>query len=176
MFVNNIIVTLPPDVKPLSSNLQTIDASTLTDTAPVVIKLPDRPNSVGIIDGQHRIFAYHETVDDDPDIAQLRVQQNLLVTGIIFPEGVSALNREKFEARLFLEINSTQSKYPPAKPGALGLGPLEAAEGVADAAPRIWSRPRRLVSARGSSARASYLPSLDCECRRGWLPHRARPC
>jgi len=27
------------------------------------------------------------------------------------------------------------SKYPPAKPGALGLGPLEAAEGVADAAP-----------------------------------------
>ena len=67
-------------------------------------------------------------------------------------------------------------KYPPAKPGALGLGPLEAAEGVADAAPRIWSRPRRLVSARGSSARASYLPSLDCECRRGWLPHRARPC
>ena len=40
VFVNNIIVTLPPDVKPLSSNLQTIDASTLTDTAPVVIKLP----------------------------------------------------------------------------------------------------------------------------------------
>ena len=27
------------------------------------------------------------------------------------------------------------SKYPPAKPGALGLEPLEAAEGVADAAP-----------------------------------------
>ena len=26
-------------------------------------------------------------------------------------------------------------KYPPAKPGALGLEPLEAAEGVADAAP-----------------------------------------
>jgi hypothetical protein len=27
------------------------------------------------------------------------------------------------------------SKYPPAKPGALGLEPLEAAEEVADAAP-----------------------------------------
>jgi hypothetical protein len=27
------------------------------------------------------------------------------------------------------------SKYPPAKPGALGLEPLEAAVGVADAAP-----------------------------------------
>ena len=29
----------------------------------------------------------------------------------------------------------TLGKYPPAKPGALGLEPLEAAEGVADAAP-----------------------------------------
>ena len=56
--------------------------------------------------------------------------------------------------------------YPPT--GALDW-PLEAARGRY-AAPRIWSRPRRLVSARGSSARASYLPSLDCECRRGWLP------
>jgi hypothetical protein len=28
-----------------------------------------------------------------------------------------------------------QSKYPPAEPGALGSGPLEAAVGVADAAP-----------------------------------------
>jgi hypothetical protein len=30
-------------------------------------------------------------------------------------------------------------KYPPAEPGALGMGPLEAAEGVADAAPRLWA-------------------------------------
>jgi hypothetical protein len=29
------------------------------------------------------------------------------------------------------------SKYPPAKPGALGIGPLEAAGGVADAAPQL---------------------------------------
>jgi hypothetical protein len=28
-------------------------------------------------------------------------------------------------------------KYPPAKPGALGLEPLEAAGGVADAAPKL---------------------------------------
>ena len=76
---------------------------------------------MGIIDGQHRIFAYHETVDDDPDIAQLRVQQNLLVTGIIFPEGVSALNREKFEARLFLEINSTQTSAKSSLKQAIGL-------------------------------------------------------
>jgi hypothetical protein len=30
---------------------------------------------------------------------------------------------------------SVHSKYPPAEPGALGSGPLEAAVGVADAAP-----------------------------------------
>jgi hypothetical protein len=32
-------------------------------------------------------------------------------------------------------VTTKPSKYPPAKPGALGLEPLEAAEGVADAAP-----------------------------------------
>ena len=64
----------------------------------------------------------------------------------------------------------------PGKAGGFRIGAARSGGRVADAAPRIWSRPRRLVSARGSSARASYLPSLDCECRRGWLPHRARPC
>jgi hypothetical protein len=37
--------------------------------------------------------------------------------------------------RNFSNTCGQTSKYPPAKPGALGLGPLEAAEGVADAAP-----------------------------------------
>jgi hypothetical protein len=30
-------------------------------------------------------------------------------------------------------------KYPPAEPGALFMGPLEAADGVADAAPILWA-------------------------------------
>jgi hypothetical protein len=30
-------------------------------------------------------------------------------------------------------------KYPPAEPGALVMGPLEAAGGVADAAPIYWA-------------------------------------
>jgi hypothetical protein len=63
---------------------------------------------------------------------------------------------------------NSPSKYPPAKPGALGFWPLKAAGGVADAAPGIVSRSKRLsgartrpriqsatevaVSARGSSA------------------------
>jgi hypothetical protein len=31
------------------------------------------------------------------------------------------------------------SKYPPAKPGALMIGPLKAAVGVADATPIFWA-------------------------------------
>jgi CheY-like chemotaxis protein len=38
---------------------------------------------------------------------------------------------------LFFERNA--GKYPPAEPGALGNGPLEAAIGVADAAPFCWA-------------------------------------
>lgn len=121
VFINNIIVTLPPEVKPLNDKLETVDSATLTQTAAVTIKLPDRPNSIGIIDGQHRVFAYHETVNDDFQIAQLRVQQNLLVTGIIYPPDLSPLEREKFEARLFLEINSTQTNAKSQLKQTIGL-------------------------------------------------------
>lgn len=121
VFINNIIVTLPPEVKPLNHKLETIDTSVLTQTEAVTIKLPDKPNSIGIIDGQHRVFAYHESANDDSQIAQLRKQQNLLVTGIIYPPGLSALEREKFEARLFLEINSTQTNAKSQLKQAIGL-------------------------------------------------------
>jgi DNA-sulfur modification-associated len=90
VFINNIVVTLPPNVQPLDDSKKTVDPAVLTDIVPVWIKLPDQANSIGVVDGQHRIFAYHETANDDSEIAQLRKQQNLLVTGIIFPEGVSS--------------------------------------------------------------------------------------
>lgn len=121
VFINNIIVTLPPEVKPLNAQNDTVDTATLKQTAPVTIGLPDRPNSIGIIDGQHRVFAYHETANDDSEIAQLRVQQNLLVTGIIYPPKITDAEREKFEARLFLEINSTQTNAKSQLKQAIGL-------------------------------------------------------
>jgi hypothetical protein len=74
-----------------------------------------------LIDGQHRVFAYHETANDDLDIAKLRVQQNLLVTGIIYPKSVSSIDREKFEPRLFLEINSNQLSAKTPIKQAIGL-------------------------------------------------------
>ena len=121
VFINNVIVTLPSEVKPLNEEMETVDSATLKKTAPITIKLPDKPNSIGIIDGQHRVFAYHETVIDDSQIALLRVQQNLLVTGIIYPPKLSEIEREKFEARLFLEINSTQTNAKAHLKQAIGL-------------------------------------------------------
>lgn len=121
VFINNIIVTLPPDVKPVDDQNETVDTANLKKTAPVKINIPDRPNSIGIIDGQHRVFAYHETTNDDQDIAKLRRQQNLLVTGIIYPPNVTDTEREKFEARLFLEINSTQTNAKSHLKQAIGL-------------------------------------------------------
>ncbi len=121
VFINNIVVTLPSDVKLIDEKANTVKLDDLKITAPVKFKLPSRPNCVGIIDGQHRIFAYHETSNDDPAIALLRDQQNLLVTGIIFPEDVTESQRERFEARLFLEINSNQSTAKTELKQAIGL-------------------------------------------------------
>ncbi|MCA0432268.1 MAG: DGQHR domain-containing protein [Proteobacteria bacterium] len=121
VFINNIVVTLPSDVKPLDKKGNTVETSNLTTTSPVIIKIPFAQNSVGIVDGQHRIFAYHETIVDDPEIAKLRIQQNLLITGIIFPQNISSEEREQFEARLFLEINSNQTNAKSDLKQAIGV-------------------------------------------------------
>lgn len=109
VFVNNIIVTLDGDTKIVDSNGDTINPVTITKTEQVRIQIPDRINTIGIIDGQHRTFSYYESSPDDAEIAKLRSKQNLLVTGIIYPTKIGQIERETFEARLFLEINSTQT-------------------------------------------------------------------
>ena len=49
-----------------------------------------------------RTYAYHEGDDIyEPHIAKLRKIQNLLVTGILFPQKESKESRLKFEANLF---------------------------------------------------------------------------
>ncbi|AGB43269.1 DGQHR domain-containing protein [Mesorhizobium australicum WSM2073] len=109
VFVNNIIATLPADCHIIDANGVPVDHSKLNNTKAVEIQLPWRMNSIGIIDGQHRTYAYHEAVNDDQEIGKLRTKQNLLVTGIIYPKHIPIEEMEKFEARLFLEINSTQT-------------------------------------------------------------------
>jgi DGQHR domain-containing protein len=112
VFVNNIIATLPSDVHPEHPGGKTADITTMNNTEPVKIRLPKRANSIGLIDGQHRLYSYYETKEDDEEIARLRNQQNLLVTGVIYPEGLSRAKAERFEATLFLSINSNQTNAP----------------------------------------------------------------
>jgi DGQHR domain-containing protein len=121
VFVNNIIVTLPSETKLLDSNSKNVDPKDIKKTRQVKITIPRRHNSVGIIDGQHRTYAYFEDSSDDQEIAKLRLRQNLLVTGIIYPDGTSLASREKFEARLFLEINSNQTTAKSNLKQAIGL-------------------------------------------------------
>ncbi|MGJ4910401.1 DGQHR domain-containing protein [Bradyrhizobium sp. HKCCYLS2033] len=109
VFINNIIVTLPSNTQLTRDNGHTIDPSKITQTEPGNIQLPSEYNSIGLIDGQHRVFSYYEGGKDETAINLLRLQQNLLVTGIIYPQGLSQPDRSKFEATLFLEINATQT-------------------------------------------------------------------
>lgn len=111
VFVNNVIATLSEDTRFLDSNNNTLDINGLSKTSPVSISLPNDFNSICIIDGQHRLYAYHERHDLlEAEISTLRKRQNLLVTAIYYPKGTSSKERTKFEAKLFLEINDKQSK------------------------------------------------------------------
>lgn len=109
VFVNNIIVTLPDGTKVLDRNDDTINPANINKTQDAIISIPYDFNSIGLIDGQHRVFSYYEGGNNENVIATLRTQQNLLVTGIIYPPGITAEEKTRFEAALFLEINSNQA-------------------------------------------------------------------
>jgi DGQHR domain-containing protein len=118
VFINNIIVTLPVNRIKIYDEKGTeikIDDSgnfkhSRTKVLPAKITIENRANIIGIIDGQHRTYAYHEGDDVyEGTIASLRNIQNLLITGILYPKNEIEEKRIKFESQLFLEINSTQS-------------------------------------------------------------------
>ena len=77
----------------------------------ILIEIDNKSNIIGVIDGQHRLYAYHEGDDAyESTICDLRKVQNLLVTCILYPKQESDLARKRFEANLFLEINKNQKK------------------------------------------------------------------
>jgi len=121
VFINNIIITLPNTTKLLDKKKNTVDPITIKKTQPVEIQVPNEFNVIGLIDGQHRVFAYHEGGENDEKIKKLREKQNLLVTGIIYPPNILDLERTKFEAKLFLEINSNQANAKSDLKQAIGL-------------------------------------------------------
>jgi len=100
---------------------KTVDPAKIQQTEPGNILLPHEYNSIGLIDGQHRVFSYYEGGRDEAKISILRVQQNLLVTGVIYPQNISRTDRSKFEATLFLEINATQTNAKSDLKQAIGV-------------------------------------------------------
>lgn len=119
VFINNVIVSIATDkIKLFDANNNEFklnkkglfEGNSSTDVTPTFIQINDECNVIGIIDGQHRTYAYHEGDDQyETKISEQRKIQNLLVTGILFPSEESIQKRLKFEANLFMEINSTQT-------------------------------------------------------------------
>jgi len=116
VFVNNIVATLPAGtrINEAGSPGQNLVSDT-NKVIPVSVQIPDTFDAIGIVDGQHRLYCYHEGNDKAEEIIKiLRKKQTLLVTGIIYPENTSIADRLQFEAKLFLEINGTQARVQPA--------------------------------------------------------------
>jgi DGQHR domain-containing protein len=110
VFVNNIIVSLPATTQfdKIQDHKRGRSADEITSGE---LTIPRDFNTIGIIDGQHRVFAYHEGDDKyETKIAVLRDRQHLLVTGIVYPDNMSDARAYEFEAKLFLEINDKQKR------------------------------------------------------------------
>jgi DGQHR domain-containing protein len=111
VYINNIVASLPPNASFKDTRGKEVMLTDIKKPGQFQVILPTEFDCVGIIDGQHRVFSYYEGVDQfEDEIAKRRKKQQLLVTGIIFPEEMAAERRAEFEARLFLEINDKQSR------------------------------------------------------------------
>lgn len=115
-FYNNIIVA-PPDNVTFEDDAGTpILVENIGDFQHCKLVLPDEMNSICIIDGQHRIFAHYEapaTEKYELQIAPLRRQLHLLVTGLIFPTEMKEPERKQIQSQIFLDINDNTKKVAP---------------------------------------------------------------
>lgn len=115
-FYNNIIVALPDNVTFEDDAGTPILVENIGDFQHCKLVLPDEMNSICIIDGQHRIFAHYEapaTEKYELQIAPLRGQLHLLVTGLIFPTEMKEPERKQIQSQIFLDINDNTKKVAP---------------------------------------------------------------
>lgn len=114
-FYNNIIVALPDSVRFEDEAGNFIKADKIGDFQRCSLIIPDEMNTVCVIDGQHRIYAHYEAPGNEKYesiIASLRKRLHLLVTGLIFPDGMKEADRKQLQSEIFLEINSNAKMVP----------------------------------------------------------------
>lgn len=115
-FYNNIIVGLPDRVRICDEKGDYKSIDEIGDLeGNYTLTFPKEMNSICVIDGQHRIFAHYESgVDSKQErkIAELRKQLHLLVTGLVFPPGMSEEERARIQSEIFVEINSNAKLVP----------------------------------------------------------------
>ena len=111
MFLNNIIVTMPDNISFLDEDNNKVDIEEINDAKKQYnVEIPLEYNSMAIIDGQHRAYAFYEDIANDDEEKIISIQRKkycLLVTGIIYPHDEEWTDERKrqFESRLFLSIN-----------------------------------------------------------------------
>lgn len=120
VFLNNIIVTFPESTQIVDKEGKDIKSRNISKITEAKISIANGFNQIGLVDGQHRVFAYYED-DDEAGIKELRKQGTLLATGIVYPEGIEEDEKTRFESKLFLEINSTQTSAASDLKQTLGL-------------------------------------------------------
>lgn len=112
-FYNNIIVALPDNVTFEDDSSNPIPKDKIANFQHCKLVMPDEMNSICVIDRQHRIFAHYEAPSKDKyeiKIAVLRKQLHMLVTGLIFPAGMSEADRKQIQSEIFLDINDNTKK------------------------------------------------------------------
>lgn len=114
-FYNNIIVALPNSARFEDEAGNIVKADKIGDFQRCSLIIPDEMNTICVIDGQHRIFAHYEAPENEKyesKIAPLRKQLHLLVTGLIFPDGMKEADCKQLQSEIFLEINSNAKMVP----------------------------------------------------------------
>lgn len=114
-FYNNIIVALPNTARFVDASGDSVAIDKISDYEPCKLELCEEWNSICVIDGQHRIFAHFEgPVNDSLEIkiSELRKKLHLLVTGLIFPSNMSAIEKAQIQSRIFSDINSNAKSVP----------------------------------------------------------------
>lgn len=105
-FVNNVIVSLPPDIKFTKDGTEK-KFEEINRIENLKIEIPRKINSIGIIDGQHRIYSHYKSDgSEEAKIADLRDKLHILVTGLVYKENFTKKQQVEFESQLFLEINN----------------------------------------------------------------------